>query len=115
MLTGVVTLVPGAAKLLGKVGQIVVGRLSKSALLPMHFLYLCRAAFLPAKLNIQVGIKVKRLIVAATRVIRRRQELGLGNMPKARVLSACRNTEVAKKVASELASLEARKAEVVRR
>lgn len=83
MLTGVVTLVPGAAKMLGKVGQIVVGRLSKSALLPMHFLYLCRAAFLPPKLNIQVGIKVKRLIVAATRVIRRRQELGLDNMLKA--------------------------------
>lgn len=80
VLSGVVTLLPGAAQLVGNVKATVIGRLKASTLKPFHFALISRAAFMPAKAAVQVGIKMKRLLAAATRAMQFRQEIGLARL-----------------------------------
>lgn len=80
ILGGMAALLLGASKLVGNVVAPVVGRMKAAALKPTHFLYLCRAAFLPARAGLQVGVKVKCLLAAAVQSLKHRQESGLSDM-----------------------------------
>lgn len=75
---------PGAAAMLGKQGGCVVGRVKKG-LSPKHFLVLIRAAFMASKTKCAVGIKHKRLVCAASKLILARQTLALDS-----ALRSCR-------------------------
>ena len=74
---GIASLLPGMATLLGKSGTTCIGQMRRAALLPFHFMFICRAAFMSAACNIRLGIKTKRVIATAVRVIMYRQQTGL--------------------------------------
>ena len=76
---GVASLLPGLSGLAGK-ASVAVGRLKPTSLLPHHFAFICRAAFMKATTNVQVGVKLKRVIAAAARLITDRQQTGFSKM-----------------------------------
>lgn len=77
-LHAVTSLLPAAAKLLGRERVEQIGR--KKALTPAHFVLLSRATHLPASVTLALGVKHKRVILAATRILPNRQSRGLRHL-----------------------------------
>lgn len=81
MVTGIL---PGAAALVGQATSTVIGRIKKN-LHPRQFIMVARAAFAGHKSSTSVGIKQKRLVCAAAKLILYRQALAVDF-----VLRSCR-------------------------
>ena len=81
-LTGIASLLPGAANLVGSQKATAIGR--KKDIRPENFAVAVHAAHLPSSTRLAVGVKFKRLQAACARLILRRQQLGLQ-----RLLSNC--------------------------
>lgn len=74
----ITTMLPGVGKLLGHERVQQIGR--HRTLSPKHFVLLCRAAHLPANSEVAIGIKHKRVILAATRLLLSRQADALSRL-----------------------------------
>lgn len=84
-LSTVTGLLPDVAALVGRPKSAsIVGRMKKN-LSPSHFVMLVRAAFLPTKSNVSVGVKLKRLVCIVCKYILLRQCMALDF-----ILRACR-------------------------
>lgn len=70
---------PGGAALLGSAGVSHIGR-ARRELCPADFTLLCRAAHLPTKTDISVGVQHKRVVCAVVDLLLSKQERGLDRL-----------------------------------
>lgn len=90
-LGAVVNLIPGASKLLGQSEHTAVN-LRRKAVEVASFLLLTRALHLPASTQINLGVKLRRLICFAAKLVDMRQKAALAKMLESseRCLRVCR-------------------------
>lgn len=72
-------LLPEVCSLVGRLkGATTIGKMQAKNLSPKHFLLLIRAAFMPSKSKVAIGIKLKRLICVLATLIQSPQTLSMG-------------------------------------
>lgn len=83
-LGAIMTLLPSAVALVGRAKAEHIGK-KRRGLTPNDVILLCRAAFIPSKAKLSLGVKHKRVIAMLADLVLRRQALGFE-----RILGHCR-------------------------